>query len=390
MVEAEGAKVNRCPSCGWEVPRGRFCVRCGAELGGAGAPSRMRHHFAASPSERVRVPRVISTLFPQLPADSVSAFRWALVGGFALVLALTATRVLPVAFVAAAVTVPILMLIYLVDVDVYEDQPSWVLAATLIWGIVSGLLVGLLARGIAPLDSSYVLDRAGGDVALRGVALPLIGLAAMLAGPLVLLLPHRKFNDVLDGSTFGAASAVTFAATAALVDGGDLLGAGARPAGELVRWAPRLLTVAVANPVVAGASAGAAAGAFWLRYRAPVADRDALGLLGSPAVACLFAGVLLIGSALAQLLLAPWAGFLAALALAAVALVWLRAAIHVGLLEEAAEIPIGPAIRCANCRHETARHTFCSNCGIALRALPKPGAARRAAAGGAAGSEAPS
>jgi ribosomal protein L32 len=35
------------------------------------------------------------------------------------------------------------------------------------------------------------------------------------------------------------------------------------------------------------------------------------------------------------------------------------------------EIPIGDAIVCANCHHATLTHTFCGNCGVALRALPK-------------------
>ena len=63
-----------------------------------------------------------------------------------------------------------------------------------------------------------------------------------------------------------------------------------------------------------------------------------------------------------------WLAFLVVLDLAALSL--LRAALHVGLLEEAGEQAIGPEIRCANCGAMTATHTFCGNCGIALRALP--------------------
>jgi predicted RNA-binding Zn-ribbon protein involved in translation (DUF1610 family) len=52
-------------------------------------------------------------------------------------------------------------------------------------------------------------------------------------------------------------------------------------------------------------------------------------------------------------------------------IVLLRRAIHVGLLEEALEGPIGPEFTCPNCGHQTARHTFCTNCGVSLQALPK-------------------
>ncbi len=57
--------------------------------------------------------------------------------------------------------------------------------------------------------------------------------------------------------------------------------------------------------------------------------------------------------------------------LAAAAIVWLRWTIQLGLLQEAEEKPIGPPIECPSCRHETPAHTFCGNCGIGLRALPK-------------------
>ena len=54
-----------------------------------------------------------------------------------------------------------------------------------------------------------------------------------------------------------------------------------------------------------------------------------------------------------------------------VVIVLLRRAIHVGLLEESLEVPIGPELTCPNCGELTARHTFCGQCGISLQALPK-------------------
>ncbi len=64
--------------------------------------------------------------------------------------------------------------------------------------------------------------------------------------------------------------------------------------------------------------------------------------------------------------------------LAVVALLWLRRIIHVGLLQEADEIPIGPDIVCPECGHPTPHHTYCGHCGTSLKALPK---ARPMAAG---------
>jgi hypothetical protein len=57
--------------------------------------------------------------------------------------------------------------------------------------------------------------------------------------------------------------------------------------------------------------------------------------------------------------------------LAILGLIWMRLLIHLGLMQEAAEIEIGPPITCPECGALTPYHTFCVNCGIALRALPR-------------------
>jgi hypothetical protein len=116
---------------------------------------------------------------------------------------------------------------------------------------------------------------------------------------------------------------------------------------------------------------GFATAALWLRYRAPVKDRGALGPLGQVFVAPVIVAALLVAASVAETFTAPWVWLAWVAFLALVALVLLRRAIHVGLLEEAAEIEIGPAITCANCGAATARHSFCGNCGISLKALPK-------------------
>jgi RsiW-degrading membrane proteinase PrsW (M82 family) len=313
----------------------------------------------------------VSTLFPQLPRADMWAFRVALAGGAAVVVVLAAFRLLPIALLAAALLVPLLTLLYLRDVDLYEDDPVWAVASTLVWGAVTGVGVGLLARSLAPTGSALLDKGSTAHVVTGGVLLPLLGVVLMLAGPLA-MLPYRRFNDVLDGATFGAVSAAAFAGAEAVVYGVDVLGGGLRPVGEALPWIWRLLAISVALPVVAMAAVGFAAGALWLRYRAPVKDRGALGPLGSPVVAVALAGLLVAGASVGETFLdgGAWLAWIAAFDV--VALLLLRRAIHVGLLEEAAEKPIGPPIACANCGASTPSHSFCSNCGISLAALPKP------------------
>ena len=362
-----------CGSCGEDVPAGNFCVRCGAPLGddpAAAPPSRTRGAFAAAPQERLNVPRLVSTLFPQLPRSSMASFQGALAFGIVVVLVLALLRILPVALIAAAVLLPLLTLLYLYDVDIYEDEPTRVIGVTMLWGAVTGVGVGLLTRAVTSSGATFVTQAKGTTVLVQGILLPLLGIALMLAGPLV-LLRYRRFNDVLDGVTFGAATAAAFAGAEVITYSFSILSGGLRPAGAVLEWLGRLTTIAVAIPVLEMAAIASIAGTFWLRFRAPVRDRNVLGLLGNPFLALIVGAILIVvGFSLQPLMRTGW-WLLCLVVLDVVALLWLRRLIHLGLLEESAEIPIGPPIRCANCGAETPKHTFCINCGISLQALPK-------------------
>jgi len=278
----------------------------------------------------------ISPLFPHLPRADLRSFRLALGAGVALVVVLCLLRLYPLALVAAAVAVPLLFLLYLWDVDVYEEEPWTVLAFTVAWGALFGAGLGYAARR---LPSEVALLRGSPDthnLVWLGIVLPLAAYVLSLAGPL-LLLPYRNFNDVMDGVTFGASSAATLLAAEAIVNSADFLHLGFRAAGDRWLWIARLLTLGVTMPVLAAGAGAAACGAFWLRFRAPVRDRGALGLLGSPLAATAAGAALLVGASVAELYLKQWITLLVTAALGAAALVWLRRLIALGLREEAAE-----------------------------------------------------
>ena len=369
-----------CSSCGRETPEGSFCIRCGAPLGTSfSGPSRGRSQFAAAPHEPAALPLVVSTLFPQLPRRSQLSFRLALGLGIAAVIALAALRLFPAALIAAALLLPTLVVLYLIDVDAYEDEPVWAMSLTMGWGAAAGVGFGLIALAVAPSVGSVIVNGTSQYLVVHGLVLPLCGFLTLLVGPLILLRYHR-FNDVLDGVTFGASTAAAFSGAQAITYGVHLIGAGLRPGGAVLPWIWRLLSLALGMPVLTmGAAAGACA-ALWLRYRAPMRDADALGALGHPAVAVPVAGLLVMGGAVGETFLPAggWLAWLVAFDLVAIAL--LRRAIHVGLLEESSELPIGGELTCPNCAHLTARNTFCGYCGISLQALPKPHGPRHAIA----------
>jgi ribosomal protein L32 len=369
-------ELIKCNQCGNEVPRLHFCVRCGHTLDDEYRGEKLRRTgaFAAHPDEPVRAIAVVSTLFPQLPRADMHVFRWALLAGTGLMIGLALIGAFPVAIVTAAVIVPLVTMLYLWDVDVYEDEPLIILGATLAWGAIAGAIAALIAQKLPSATSLDGID--AGNLLVAGVIVPIVSGALMLAGPLF-LLPWRRFNDVLDGATFGGASAVAFVGAQTLVASTSMFGGGLRPGGDPVPWATYLVGLGVLEPIIAASAVGGVAAAFWLRWRAPVSDRRGLGPAGHPLFAVVFGATLLVIAGLARAALGPISQVLVLLAAAAIGLFWLRTVLHFGLLQESRELEIGPPIRCPNCGQQTPRHTFCGNCGISLLALPRR--ARRAA-----------
>ena len=389
--------LKRCENCGNEVPASPFCIRCGHELGGDERPlsrltrvpgasavgrglsgvlsldptslSGVRRAFAAAPAESVLRPTIVSTLFPQLPHPSMAVFRKCLALGLAAVLVLGLAKLYPIALIAGAVLLPLLVVLYMIDVNVFEEQSLPVIGGTLAWGALTGALAAVIAKALSPSGTDVFVSGNGSFVLTRGILLPVLSVALMLLGPLW-LLRYPRFSTVLDGATFAAASASAFVGAEVIVQALSVLSHGLRPPGSVVPWIVQLALIAVAVPLVTMAAMGATAGAIWLKVRAPIRDRSALGRLGSPYVALPLGVVLLVLTAIVQLTLASGLALAIVAGLAIVALLWLRQVIHVGLLEEALLIEDAPVIRCANCGHRTRRGTFCESCGIALAALP--------------------
>jgi hypothetical protein len=300
----------------------------------------------------------------------MDAFRIAFVGAVACVALLALLGLYPVALILAAVLVPLLLIVYLFDVDIYEGSPWKVVALIMVLSGVLGLLLGLIVRGV-DTPTSAVDDAA----ALRVVIVPSVGVLLALFGPL-LLLRDNKYNDVLDGVTFGAVSAVTLVGAVTLAQAVELLRGGMRPPGANAPWLWRLVDISVLTPVLAACTVGWVGAALWLRYRAPVHDRHALGLAGRWPVALTLAIVAQDLAAGARYYVRREVAVLVIAILAAIAIAALRRAIQLGLRQEAAEIEIGGTLTCANCHRETARHTFCGRCGVALTALPRAHTAR--------------
>ena len=246
--------------------------------------SGVRRAFAAAPQESVLRPTIVSTIFPQLPRSSMRAFRTCLALGLAAVLILGIAKLYPVALIAGAVMLPTLVIIYMFDVNVFEDTSLSFVLGTVGWGLVTGVITALIAKAISPNGTDVFTGAHGSLVLVRGLLIPVVSAVLILVGPAALMRVPR-FSTVLDGVTFAAASAATFIGAEAIIQALSALGNGLRPPGSVVPWLVQLAIIAIALPLVTIGAMAAAAGALWLKYRAPIRDRSALGRLGRPALA---------------------------------------------------------------------------------------------------------
>ena len=106
-----------CPVCGRSVPPGRYCAACGAHLPQDAPPSAGRlHSFTVNPFEHVLHPSPVSLLFPHLPQEESIGMRLGLLVISAALILVGYLRLSGASVALAAAAVPVLFLVFLIDV----------------------------------------------------------------------------------------------------------------------------------------------------------------------------------------------------------------------------------------------------------------------------------
>src|SRR6266550_4238879 len=153
--ETNSALGVLCHACGREVPAGEYCGVCGARLADPTRRGiRRLDAYAANPGEHVLSLSVITTLFPHLPHRRTAPFRIAVVLTAAMLFGLGLARLTGPAVAAASLMVPLLYLLYLYEVEVYENEPVWVVALTFLLGAALGIPWALTT---GPITADQVL-----------------------------------------------------------------------------------------------------------------------------------------------------------------------------------------------------------------------------------------
>src|SRR5271157_90042 len=209
-----------CPFCGVVVPDSRYCGACGAHLAHESSRGSQRlHSYAAFPDEPVVRLSIVTSLFPHLSYRARVPFRYALAIVVALMIALALAGTTAPLMAVCALGVPLLFLLYVIEVDPYEG--SFVVSTGF------ALLLGAgLGAGWALIASPYV-DRAlqptplsslTSDQALvAAVVVPTVAQLLMCIPVLAVRRLQRGRLESLDGFVAGATGALGFALAATIV-----------------------------------------------------------------------------------------------------------------------------------------------------------------------------
>ena len=363
-----------CPYCGVTVPDAGFCGACGAHLVHEGFRGSQRlHSYAAFPDEPVIRLSPVSSLFPHLSHLAKAPFRAAL--GVIIVLLVifsVAGTAAPLAAVCAF-GVPLLFILYLFEVDPYEN--SFLIPTGICVFLGAGLGVGW-ALIAAPhvdraLQTSPLSSLTSGSSLVAAVVVPGIAQVLMCLPGTVVWLMQRNRMESLDGFVAGATGALgfTFASTITLLSpwlgNGQLLHEPLIT--SLAQGVFRGLSWPLISAMVTGLVGAAACGNL---TQEPTAARGRW--LTSPALALLFALFIQVGLGFAaQAILPPTVLILANLAAIAVVIIVMRVVLHHVLLHGAQGAVIGPPRVCAQCSHLVPTMPFCPNCGVADRAMAR-------------------
>jgi hypothetical protein len=364
-----------CPYCAVVVPDARFCGACGAHLVHSGLRASQRlHSYAAFPDEPVFRLSVITSLFPHLSHRAKAPFRVGFAVALVLLLVFSFVGASAPLIAVAALSVPLLFLLYIWEVDPYEGSflpPTFIcllLGAGLGagWAIVGGSYVD---KALVPSLTSSLTD---GKSIVAALAVPAIGQLLMCVPMVVVRRLQGGRIESLDGFVAGATGALGFTLAATIDLMSPWLSNGQLTHNSFLANLTQVTLRGVTLPLISALATGLIGMAYWAKLGSRATSAKGKWLT-SPVFALTLALVIQIGlgfTDIAALSDAVLIGIhLAALGLLTLAM---RVALHYVLLHEALDVTIGAPRVCANCTHLVPAMAFCPQCGVADRAVARP------------------
>jgi hypothetical protein len=376
-----------CPRCRAELSEtAHFCHVCGQDQ--RSADLTRRKSFAARPDEPVASFALISSIMPRGAGQRPQTYRIAF--AIALLVALIAAifGAMPIAVLVAAFAVPVVYIVYIYDVNLWEDEPLIVtgLAFLLTGALTVGFTIlwtylrGPVPYGTTTYEGSLSAAPTVGTFLLVALVVPIVGEAIRQIGP-VLLVSRPEFDDLMDGLTFGVISGVSYSCFDTLVRHWDLLTGGLQGSDPGL-WMSLIFLEGFVKPLIIGTASGIAVAefsglgrgydGFTPRYFRGVGE----AILANAAYQ---AGTYLfsfVGNATLGVVLSILWGLL----ILAILILRVRSVLHAGLMEAALErsardrgmVSTTELQYCAQCEMPLLEHAaFCNACGTAVRVQPK-------------------
>ena len=370
-----------CPRCNTPLPEvAHFCHVCGNDL--VSQDGGRKASFALKPDEPVASFALVSTIMPRGASGRPNTYRLALEITLALVALTAIVGAVPIAVMIAAFAVPVVYIVYLYDVNLWEDEPVSVTGAAFVLTLALGIgwtLIWVALSGHNPVIQ--ITPGVGGPTLLgfliAGVLAPLVGEIIREAGP-IFLASRPKFDDLMDGLTFGVISGVAYATGDTLVKHWALITGGFSSGTDGGAWLALLVLEGFIKPLVLGTATGIACAEFSGLGEGydGFTNRYFRGFGEAVLASVLYFG----GTYLLSFIPNPVGTVISivyGLVLLGVLLVRVRTVLHKGLLEAALESQarnagVGPEGRlafCSRCEMPLLPGAaFCGNCGTSVLA----------------------
>jgi hypothetical protein len=293
---------------------------------------------------------------------------------------------MPIAVLVAAFAVPVVYIVYIYDVNLWEDEPLIVtgLAFLLTGALTVGFTVlwtylrGPVPYGTTTYEGSLSAAPTVGAFLLVALVVPIVGEVIRQIGP-VLLASRPEFDDLMDGLTFGVISGLAYSCFDTLTRHWDLLTGGLQGSNPGL-WVSLIFLEGFVKPMIIGTASGIAVAefsglgrgydGFTPRYFRGVGE----AILANAAYQ---AGTYLfsfVGNATLGVVLSILWGLI----ILAILILRVRNVLHAGLMEAALERSAragdleSELQYCAQCEMPLLEHAaFCNACGTAVRVQPK-------------------
>jgi RNA polymerase subunit RPABC4/transcription elongation factor Spt4 len=372
-----------CRHCGTTVPAADFCGYCGADFNqpAQGLRSLLRPAvFAAAPTERVLLPMVTSTLFPQLPRTNRNPFRIGMAVMLTGVVVLSVLRWHGPLVSLVALGVPALFMLYLWQADILRDIPIRAFAVAATTGGALG--VGWVSFTGSLIARSHGISTAAGFVlqALIGVGLLIsLGGAILMVVPAVVvrLLIGIPTREALDGFAIGALGALSFTAAATTTRLAPQFVTGLIGRIPPLRLLIEAVLYGVTVPLTAAAAGGLIGIVLWFRPGKRAADHPTavrlVLVMFTLLVVVIYTAIWVIDASR----LPKWPQLVLHIVITVGALLSARFCLQLALLHEKPDQFTSQPLLCLHCDRVIPDMPFCPACGAAARASSRSSRRRR-------------